>query len=276
MQELIKSTIEVGIGEGAAAGASIVATGSKLDVLGTFADAQEEAARHAYQTSQLDWLSRGRHQVRTPAQWKALYTALSRGHFAAVSKMHRDSARDAWISFLAQAQFGTINKAKLDPSTDMTLEEHREDRPGAHESEDGPSWQRSFFGASEGVLCVRVDLPEIRQYQGVFVGLGGEVSVISAYLNGVNNKLRSQFVGKPLASCNVPRQLICEGAADFVVSVNEKGVMFGESNNSWLANLAKVNRPQNHGRDAASLQRVGLDLLLQKVVPTRISKGTSE
>lgn len=99
-----------------------------------------------------------------------------------------------------------------------------------------------------------------------------------AYLNGVNQLVRSQFVNRPLSTANIPRVIRCRvaGGDDFLIHTNEKGIVFAGGEHPWLRARAIASRPWNMGKPDVVLAQIGLELLLADLVPSKISKGTAE
>jgi hypothetical protein len=108
----------------------------------------------------------------------------------------------------------------------------------------------------------------------------GGPKIIFANLNGVNDQVRDQYQGKPLAAMNIPRHLVCspkgEGYSDFELSLNE----VGEVNHSlkrderlWLQARAMVDHWEEMNKDESQQAQDGLQLLLRDLVPGHIKKG---
>jgi hypothetical protein len=70
--------------------------------------------------------------------------------------------------------------------------------PGRYGTEEGPDEIGAFFGVADGVLTAVAELPDIKDIGGGLYGMHGQARIRTAYLNGVNEAIRKQFVGKPL------------------------------------------------------------------------------
>lgn len=283
LREFVKTAIESGVSDGVAAGGATLAGASKSSAIAAFISSQREGARRAFQVAQGHWIKSGRHHVHTPQQAQMLEAAFSPERMKIAGSRQRNASRDAWLTYLAQTKFGTVNSRRLDEggevvevgrTTDLSSEKDRDDSSLA------PNAVTAMLGAAPGVLSIRVALPSLQPLGGTrMYGMVGMPRVIAAYLNGTNDAIRQQYVGQPMSTVKIPRTLTCEtadGHSPFVVSVNEAGVVFGDANNRWLRDRATVGRPQDLGDDPVTLAGRGLDLLLAEIVPMRIVKGTSE
>jgi hypothetical protein len=265
--------------------------GSK-EPLTAFITGQKAAIRHGYQNAQKNWIHVGRHRVRTQAQADALEATLTEEAMSAAADVHYIKSRDAWITYLAQMRFGVLHSKALDenydivdlgPTTDLIPTSEREVsnelHPGMHSTTDSPDLAQSLLGMAHGVLSLAAKLPAIRELDGSgYYGMSGAPRITNAYLNGVNEIIRQQFVGKPLSLAHIPRVVRCEveDGEDFEIRINEKGLIFSGRENPWIRARAIVGKPWNVGQPAAVLEQLGVDLLLADLVPPFIEKGISE
>jgi len=104
--------------------------------------------------------------------------------------------------------------------------------------------------------------------------MSGKPKVLGAYLNGVNDSVRSQYEGQPLASMRTPRVIRAsvKGNHAFEVRVNEKGEKDdspAREDLSWLARRATAEDARNHRAEVQQISE-GLRLLLAELVPAKI------
>ena len=290
LKEFFKASIRSGINDGVAAGTAALSKGQGHS-LRAFIESQREAIRRAYLSAQTNWISGGARYLHTDDDARVFIAACSPDNVELAGKEQYGIARDAWLAYLAQARYGVGQSTAIDEDgasvatgvwTDMTSTEVRAERnadmPGRYAVDGGPDVGEAVFGSAKGVLTVIAELPEVVDIGGGLYGMDGVPRIAFAYLNGVNGRIRDQFVGKPLVEANVPRLIHCRvsGGADFEIRLNEQGLQFGRTGTSWLASRATVGHPQNVGKDEASLRSTGLDLLLRELIPTSFTKGINE
>jgi len=125
-----------------------------------------------------------------------------------------------------------------------------------------------IYGDAPGVPFVHVELPRIRNNK-----MAGQPRIRVALLNGVNETIRKQHKGVPLAAMKIPRQIVAkaDGAPDFTMNVDEKGNSSSmNSGERWLVLRATVDHPENASKDAFDNYYEGRRLLLAELIASRL------
>jgi hypothetical protein len=251
-REFVKSSIEQGVGKGIAAGRAVLDGDTKQSAIDGFILSQRAAVIDLYKEDASQFNHVGRPKYKTAAAALALEEA-SNEEYKHAPQIHYDTARDAWVSYLAQQSFGVKQSPGEGAATDMSSQAERDaawaKSPAAtdparraisavvHVGAVGagapvaaakalpspaaaPSLRDAILDSSkEGVLFVKAKLPEItgkldRTSQTVTRQMFGEPHVKLAVLHGVNNAIRDQYAKKSLASIAIPRQIACEVEGD--------------------------------------------------------------
>jgi hypothetical protein len=279
-REFVKVLFENGLNAGIDAGKARLAGGSS-DVSDAFINSQKEGSRATHMANQTQFLKVERDNIHTLEQAEALEHACSRPNLEAAALKHKAATRDAWLGYLAQAEFGAVGKhgAPRPGESTTTNMRSRESRKKSNESapgftpENAPDRQAVGRGDAPGVLAVAVELPAI-----VVDQMSGRPTVNAAVLNGVNEAIRAQYEGASLASANVPRLIVAKVAGqhpDFEIGIDEAGhsTYLNTQQDGWLRARAVVGHPENFQKDAFAQQQEGLKLLLKDLVPTHIKKN---
>jgi len=158
-----------------------------------------------------------------------------------------------------------------------------------------PDPNQALFGNSPGILTVVAELPPIeRVYQpaigaepparGAF-SMKGTPTVKAAVLNGVGEKVREAYQGKPLAQSHIPRQVVARinggagtlpglaGGSEFTLSLDEQGNLAKRPEDlAWLAARAVVAKPARASFEDDENYTNGVEALLNELVPEHIRK----
>ncbi|MBL9015994.1 MAG: hypothetical protein JNL83_17535 [Myxococcales bacterium] len=278
VKELLKSVFK----DGAMAGVSFAK--SKLapspeNVSDAFVDAQKDAADHGLRAAQTEFIVKGSDEVTTRAQAESLMAVfVDDDKLNAVGDHQYEASRDAWVSYLAQARFGSKDapdgKGQI---ADMSGQEERlkvQEQwlagEATHLKPPAPSPGAGAVGRSPGILTVIAELPDIGDK------LEGKPTVKAAMLNGVNEAIRDQYKGKPLAEMKIPRQVVARvngWMPGFTINIDDAGAAnFGSLSREeavWLRERAVVGGMSRKINEDL-LRDVGLRLLLQELVPADI------
>jgi hypothetical protein len=261
---LVSNMLAKGLNVGVAAGKATLREASGAPPLSRFIAANKRAANNATDEDREHFLRHGRHQIKTLQQAEALRHAFAKEAMVEAGREHYERTRDAWISYIAQQQFGEGSNGL----TDMRAQEQRDfsNKPINHEGPTAPTPIDGMHGKNNGVLEVWAELPATNG-----MWMSGEPTVKVAVLAGVNAALRDQYKGRQLAECRVPRQIIATvkgDHADFVVNLDEEGLASrlptGES--QWLRDRATIGHPENLTKDDSEKKSTGLKLLLEDLV----------
>jgi hypothetical protein len=185
--------------------------------------------------------------------------------------VYMHAVRDAWVSFIAQHSFGSVEDSRGNLTTDMSSDTDRA-RKAAREGTvptGEPKLSRVFDGG-EGVLCARVALPYIEGTR-----MDGKPKVIFSMLTGVNDAVASNYLNVPLSQISIPRKLETYYGGDeaFEISVDETGSI-GEFPSApemkWLVDRTVVSDPSRKDEtNDYQLAYDGMHLLLQDVIIDR-------
>ncbi|MEO8703714.1 MAG: hypothetical protein ABI867_26930 [Kofleriaceae bacterium] len=279
-REFVKVLFENGINAGVAAGSQKL-SGKREDVTGAFIQSQREGARKTHMENQKRFFEIERHKITTLEEASALEQACSAENLEAAAVTHYKMSRDAWLSYLAQAEFGAVGKNGAPKhgegtATNMSNRESREKvntaTPGAT-PENAPDRRAVGRNEAPGVLAVAVELP------GIFVDqMPGRPKVTKAVLNDVNETIRQEYEGQALDAARVPRLIVATVAgqqADFGIGIDEEGrsTYLNHQQDAWLRARAVVGHPENQQKNDYEQQQAGLKLLLREIVPTHIKRN---
>ena len=274
-----KKAFEQGLKDGEQAGKNRMGSVQKQDLDG-FMDVQEHAVATLHMKNQDRFVDFGRHEIVTPEQSQAVLDTFSDENLDRAAQEQHDATRDAWISLLAQEQFGSSTAKSAGPdgtvspstTTNMMTQERRDwvNKDASHFVPDkAPSFMGAVQGEVPGVLEILLELPNI-----VSGELQGSPGVKFALLDGVNETVRKQYAGRPLAELRIPRQLTAEidsGFPDFVVNLDERGVASRVERPEWLRAFALAGHPERASRDGYELMMAGLERLLANLVAPEIA-----
>jgi hypothetical protein len=261
---LVTGMFSKGLSVGSAAGKASLRTASASPPLDRFVAANLVAANFATTHDRDHFLKSGRHQIKTKKEALALENAFSDAAITAAGIKHFEETRDAWISYVAQQQFG----GRADGRTDMRNQERRDfsEKPIKEDGPDAPEPLDGMQGKNNGVLEVWAELPPTNG-----MWMTGEPRVNVAVLAGVNDRIRGLYKGKKLAECRVPRQITATVSGDhpdFVLNLDEDGPVnhLKHREASWLRDRSTVNHPENLAKDDGQKRDAGLKLLLEDLV----------
>jgi hypothetical protein len=281
-RELVKAFFEEGINAGIEYGREKLHADKSADMLSRFIDAQKAGLGRTGQQNQINWNNKGRLQIRTLDEVRALEQTCSPDNTRLAAEKQFEASRDAWVSYLAQTKYGEIEHQPAADgtgsrvTTNMTNQEQRErtnaSAPGFVPMH-APDINDALFGRAPGVLSVLVELPEIAAST-----MKGEVTVKAAFLNGVNEDVRSQYEHKALGDLNIPRHVTARvrgDAPNFSFNLDEDGNVFGpaKAQSTWLRDRAVVEHPEHETLDGLQRQSIGTQMLIHETVVDDIKKG---
>jgi hypothetical protein len=257
-----------GVTTGSIAGKQKLRESSNSPPLARFLAANLEAANLATSDDQAEFLTTGRHQIKTKREATALRDAFSKDALKAAGRKHQEQTRDAWVSYVAQQKFGE----GADGLTDMRAQQQRDfsNKPINREGPAAPDPVDGLRGKNDGVLEVWAELPSTNG-----MWMNGEPRVKAAVLSGVNSLIRAQYEHHKLSECRIPRQVtgtVKGGHEDFVINLDEEGLVsrLSRQQSGWLRDRATVNHPENLAKDDSEKADAGLKLLLEDLVLTKI------
>lgn len=280
--EFVKGLFEEGINRGVQAGESAL-RGKGKDVIGAFINSQKQAVREAHIANQSHWTKVGRHKVQSLDDALALEAACDRGTATAAGDKQYEATRDAWVGYLAQSKYGFVVRELTQGDvhrrpvlTNMRSQDNRDranrSAPG-YMTEPAPDARDAFFGHAPGLLSIGAELPAI-EADGT---MHGTPVIAFALLNGLNDTIREQYEGKPVASMNIPRQIIAKvdgNMPNFTLSLDEAGTAnpLTLAQGAWMRSRAVVGHPQYAAKDDPEKQRIGMRALLNELVPDEIKE----
>jgi hypothetical protein len=260
--EFVKKMFEEGLPAGIEALRVPPALAHKKQV-DEFIDAQVRGVDKLYKQNQVDFNNHTRHEIASLEQASQLLDACSDDNMETAAANHVIAARDAWVTYIAQAKFGSMATQEMRDETNARV-------PGwmpEHE----PSLEAATVGEADGVLEIEARLPDIRENR-----MQGTPKVRLALLNGINEATRSTYQNRPLSSMSIYRQIRCsvEGdMPDFTLNINEHSGNVGwlrYAKAEWLRARAMVGKPSSEPHDDNSLEEQGLVLLLEDLIPDEI------
>lgn len=271
------------------AGGKKLGEGNDNNQIGPFIDAQKSGANARYMATEDAWEEEGSKKIHTIAAAQQILDTLSRPNIEAAAEEQYAASRDAWVSYLAQARFGTIGQKDGAKTTDMSTQQERDQKnelaparqwlPLDTRSEkgmDAPSMNDAARGNAQGVLTISARVPRITEVESGAYVMHGKPTVDLAILNGVNEVIRKQYQGVALANMRIPRQVhvAAEWAPSFTLNLDEAGKsnILGREEGTWLRYRAIAGNSQNAKLDDRGQVDKGRQLLLEELTATEIVK----
>ncbi len=244
-----------------------------------FVDAQKEGAIQALFEAETAFTTQGASVITSRAQAEPLRAVfLDYDKIREVADHQYQATRDAWVSYLAQTKFGSKKapdgKGQIADMSGQADRDHANEKWFADPAEQTlkppePSPNAAIWGKTPGVLEVVAELPDIRDRR------ARVPTVRAAMLNGVNDAIRDQYKGKPLAELKIPRQIVAKVNSDFLpsftVSIDETGAAnpITSKDGQWLRARAIVGGSPIDASEERQ-QHDGLRLLLSELIPAEI------